>query len=31
MINVNLNDEPTIENGKELSIDTKYVGFTPDT
>lgn len=33
MINVNLNDEPTIENSKELSIDTeyKYTGFMPNT
>ena len=32
MINVNLNDEPTIENGKELSIDTeyKYTGSMPN-
>ena len=36
MINVNLNDEsvnnePVIEDGKELSIDTKYTEFTSDT
>lgn len=32
MINVNLNDEPTIENSKELSIDTeyKYTGSMPN-
>ena len=36
MINVNLNDEsvnnePVVEDSKELSIDTEYAGFTPDT